>query len=63
MITHDLQFTGSLFDRILALRSGEVAAAGSPDEVLRSSLLAGIYDEPRVRAERIGGQTMVWIET
>jgi iron complex transport system ATP-binding protein len=62
MITHDLQLTGSLFDRILALRSGEVAAAGSPDEVLRGELLAQIYDEPNVRARRIGDQTLVWIE-
>jgi len=63
MITHDLQLTGSLFDRILALRCGEVAAAGSPDEVLRGELLAEIYGEPNVRARRIGDQTLVWIET
>lgn len=62
MITHDLQLTGSLFDRILAMRCGEVAAQGTPVEVLRSSLLAQIYDEPNVRAEQIGDQTMVWIE-
>jgi iron complex transport system ATP-binding protein len=63
MITHDLQLTGSLFDRILALGSGEVAALGTPGEVLRSDLLARIYDEPNVRAERVGDQTVVWIET
>jgi iron complex transport system ATP-binding protein len=62
MITHDLQLTGSLFDRILALRCGAVAAAGSPDEVLRGELLAEIYGEPNVRARRIGDQTLVWIE-
>jgi len=62
MITHDLQLTGSLFDRILALRCGAVTAAGSPDEVLRGELLAEIYDEPNVRARRIGDQTLVWIE-
>jgi iron complex transport system ATP-binding protein len=62
MITHDLQLTGSLFDRIVALRAGEVAAAGSPDEVLRGELLAEIYGEPNVRARRIGDQTLVWIE-
>jgi iron complex transport system ATP-binding protein len=63
MITHDLQLTGSLFDRILAMRCGEVAALGAPGEVLRSSLLAEIFDEPNVRAERIGDQTLIWIET
>ena len=63
MITHDLQLTGSLFDRILALRCGTVAAAGRPDEVLRSELLSEIYGEPNVRAQRMGAQTLVWIET
>jgi iron complex transport system ATP-binding protein len=62
MITHDLQLTGSLFDRILAMRCGEVAAQGAPVEVLRSEILSEIYGEPNVRAERIGGQTLVWIE-
>jgi len=62
MITHDLQLTGSLFDRIVALVCGEVAAQGPPDEVLRSELLAQVYGEPHVRAQRIGGQTLVWID-
>jgi iron complex transport system ATP-binding protein len=62
MITHDLQLTGSLFDRVIALRSGEVLAQGNPDEVLQSDMLAMIFDEPNVRAQRIGGQTLVWIE-
>jgi iron complex transport system ATP-binding protein len=62
MITHDLQLTGSLFDRIVALRCGDVAAQGSPDDVLSSDVLAYIFDEPNVRAQRVAGQTMVWIE-
>jgi iron complex transport system ATP-binding protein len=63
MITHDLQLTGSLFDRILALRCGELAAQGRPEEILQSHLLAEIYDDPNVRAQRIGDQTLVWIDT
>jgi len=62
MITHDLQLTGSLFDRILALRCGELAAQGAPEEILQSELLAGIYDDPKVRTARLGDQTMVWID-
>jgi iron complex transport system ATP-binding protein len=62
MITHDLQLTGSLFDQIIALRCGEVVAQGNPDEVLQSGVLAEIFDEPNVRAQRVGGQTLVWIE-
>jgi iron complex transport system ATP-binding protein len=63
MITHDLQLTGSLFDRIVALRCGELAAQGRPEEILQSRLLAEIYDDPKVRAQRVGDQTLVWIDT
>jgi iron complex transport system ATP-binding protein len=62
MITHDLQLTGSLFDRILALRCGQVVTQGSPDEVLRSDLLAEVYGEPNVRAHRMGNQILVWVD-
>lgn len=62
MITHDLQLTGSLFDRIVAMRCGQVAAQGTPAEVLRSDLLAEVYGEPNVRAERVGGQILVWVD-
>jgi iron complex transport system ATP-binding protein len=61
MITHDLQLTGS-FDRLLALRCGEVAATGTPDEVLRDHLLRDIYGDPNVRAQRMGDQTLVWVD-
>lgn len=62
MITHDLQLAGSLFDQIIALRCGEVVAQGNPAEVLQGGVLAEIFDEPNVRAQRVGGQTVVWIE-
>jgi len=61
MITHDLQWTGS-FDRLLALRCGEVAGAGTPDEVLRDHLLREVYGDPHVRAQRMGDQTLVWVD-
>jgi iron complex transport system ATP-binding protein len=61
MITHDLQLTGS-FDQILALRCGVVAATGTPDEVLRDHLLREIYDDPNVRSQRTGNQTLVWVD-
>ena len=61
MITHDLQLTGA-FDRVLALRCGEMAAAGTPDEVLRDDVLRDIYSDPDVHARRIGGQTLVWVD-
>jgi iron complex transport system ATP-binding protein len=62
MITHDLQLTGSLFDRIVALKCGEVAAQGPPEEILQSAILAEVYDDPKVRTARLGDQTMVWID-
>jgi iron complex transport system ATP-binding protein len=61
MITHDLQLTGS-FDRVLALRGGEVAAIGTPNEVLHEHLLRDIFDDPSVRSQRIGEQTLVWVD-
>ena len=62
LVTHDLGLLGSRFDRVLALRGGEVAAEDTPDQVLESALLAQIYDEPNVRAGRIGGRSVVWVE-
>jgi len=61
MITHDLQLTGS-FDQLLALRRGEIAAAGTPDEVLRDHLLREVYGDPNVRTQRAGDQTLVWVD-
>jgi iron complex transport system ATP-binding protein len=61
MVTHDLQFVG-VCDQIVALRCGEVAAAGTPDEVLRDGLLREIYGDPNVRSQRMGDQTLVWVD-
>ena len=61
MITHDLQLTGS-FDQLLALRCGEVAAVGRPDEVLRDNLLREVFGDPNVRSRRVGDQTLVWVD-
>jgi iron complex transport system ATP-binding protein len=62
LVTHDLGLVGSTFDRVLALRCGEVAAEDEPDRVLETALLARIYDEPNVRAGRIDGRAVVWVE-
>ena len=61
MITHDLQLTGT-FNQLVALRCGEVAASGTPNEVLRDHLLRDIYGDPNVRAQRMGDQTVVWVD-
>jgi iron complex transport system ATP-binding protein len=61
MITHDLQLIGS-FDQVLALRCGELAAAGRPGQVLRDHLLREVYGDPNVCTQRMGNQTLVWVE-
>lgn len=61
MVTHDLQLTGC-FDRLLAMRCGEVAAEGTPEEVLRNALLSEVFDDPNVRTQRRGAQTLVWVD-
>jgi len=61
MVTHDIQLACA-FDRIVALRSGEVAASGTPDAVLNDRLLRDIYSDPNVRAQRFGDQTLVWVD-
>ena len=61
MVTHDIQLACA-FDRIVALRCGQVVASGTPDEVLNDRLLRDIYSDPNVRAQRIGDQTLVWVD-
>jgi iron complex transport system ATP-binding protein len=61
MITHDLQLTGS-FDRLLAMRCGELVGTGTPQEVLRDDLLRDVYGDPNVRTQRAGEQTLVWVD-
>ena len=62
MITHDLQLAGSVFDRIVCLRCGEIAADGPPESVLRSEILSEVYGEAGVRAQRVGRQTVIWVD-
>jgi ABC-type cobalamin/Fe3+-siderophores transport system ATPase subunit len=60
VITHDLQLIDPAFDCVFALRRGELAAAGSPAEVLTDGVLAAIYDDPYVRTRRVDGRTLIW---
>ncbi len=60
MVTHDLQLTGS-FDQIVALHDGAVAAVGTPHAVLQDKLLRAVYDDANVCSQRVGDQTLVWV--
>jgi len=62
MVTHDLSLLDPGFDVIFAMRGGAVAAQGTPDGILRQSVLEGIYDDPHIRTHRVDGGTVVWSE-
>ncbi|MET0622605.1 MAG: ABC transporter ATP-binding protein [Pyrinomonadaceae bacterium] len=62
VVTHDLMLLDPAFDRVHAVRRGEVTAEGSPSEVLRDEVLADIYGDEHVRARRAFGRTFVWSE-
>jgi iron complex transport system ATP-binding protein len=62
VITHDLMLLEPAFDRVHAMRLGEVAASGTPEEVLRDEVLREVYGDEHVRARRAFGRTFVWSE-
>ncbi|HEX8560627.1 MAG TPA: ABC transporter ATP-binding protein, partial [Pyrinomonadaceae bacterium] len=62
VVTHDLMLLDPAFDRVHAVRRGEVAAEGAPADVLRDEVLADIYGDEHVRARRAFGHTFVWSE-
>jgi iron complex transport system ATP-binding protein len=62
VITHDLMLLDPAFDRVYAMRDGEVAASGAPEDVLRDEVLAEVYGDEHVRARRAFGRTFVWSE-
>nr|BFE82929.1 hypothetical protein GCM10020093_055300 [Planobispora longispora] len=44
MVLHDLNLAARYADRLVAMRGGEVIAAGTPAEVLTESLLSEVFD-------------------
>ena len=62
VVTHDLLLIDPAFDRVFAMRGGEMAAAGAPRDVLRDEVLAAVYGDEHVRARRAFGRTFVWSE-
>lgn len=62
VVTHDLMLLDPAFDRVHAVLRGEVAAEGTPAEVLRDEVLASIYGDEHVRARSAFGRTFVWSE-
>jgi len=60
VVTHDLHLIDPLFDRVFALRAGELAAEGAPEEVLTDAVLGAVYEDPHVRTRRVDGRTLIW---
>jgi iron complex transport system ATP-binding protein len=48
LVSHQLNLVARFADSIVLLDHGRVAAAGSPTEVMRASVLESVYDWPIV---------------
>lgn len=44
VVLHDLNFASSYSDRMIAMRDGQVARQGSPQEIMRADVLSSLYD-------------------
>jgi ABC-type cobalamin/Fe3+-siderophores transport system ATPase subunit len=62
VVTHDLQLLDPAFDRIFALRAGELVVEGNPAQVLQDEVLSRIYDDPYIRSWKFNQRTFVWSE-
>jgi iron complex transport system ATP-binding protein len=60
-VSHQLNLVSRFADRVVLLHRGVVAADGSPDEVMRASVLESVYEWPLVvsRDPAIGAPTLV----
>jgi iron complex transport system ATP-binding protein len=61
LATHDLNLAAILARRVVALVDGNIAADGSPDEVLAPARLEELYGAP-FRAVGAGPERRLWIE-
>lgn len=57
--THNPQHALSYADRVIALREGTVAAQGTPEDVLTSSLVERLYGVGALFADTAGGRVIV----
>ncbi|MFS1299440.1 ABC transporter ATP-binding protein [Streptosporangium longisporum] len=60
MVLHDLNLAARYADRLVAMRGGEIVAAGTPAEVLTEDLLAEVFElEARVIEDPVTGTPLV----
>jgi iron complex transport system ATP-binding protein len=56
-VSHDVNLAAAYADRLVLLSHGRVAAAGSPDEVIRPEVLSPVYETPvEVRRDEATGR-------
>lgn len=58
VVLHDINHAAVWADHIVALKSGQIAAQGTPDEVCTSEVLGAIYDMD-LRVTRMEGKPLV----
>lgn len=46
IVLHDINFAATYADTIIAMKNGQVAASGSPEELFREEVLTGIFETP-----------------
>lgn len=54
VVVHDINFASAYADRIVAMRAGEIAHSGTPEEIMTPEILRDVFDL-EVQVERIGG--------
>lgn len=59
MASHDLNLAGLFADRLLLMHNGDLAASGSPDDVLRPDLLSQVYGVPLQRLDGPDGKPVI----
>jgi iron complex transport system ATP-binding protein len=60
VVLHDLNLAARYAQRLVAMKDGELVAAGRPPDVLTEQLLADVFDlEARVLADPVSGTPMV----
>jgi iron complex transport system ATP-binding protein len=60
-VSHQLNLVSRFADHVVLLHRGSVVAAGTPDEVMRASILEDVYEWPLVvsRDPAVGAPTLV----
>lgn len=60
LVVHDLNFAAAYADRIVALSGGRIAAAGTPDEIMRPEVLSEVFETPVEVLEHRGRHLAVY---